>query len=140
MIVFGGTVENSLGSESDANDLWQLSLVAGSERWKKISPQGTPPPAMLYPVGVVTAETPAKLYLMGTFDRSSLPGAFIDSWWVLSLAPGAETWTRLQDLMVRPSTRITGALGYDPVLHRAILSGGVDPFITRNDIWALTLP
>jgi hypothetical protein len=139
MIIYGGTVySTSTGTENDANDVWQLSLTPGSEKWQQINPSGTPPPAMFYPKGVLTAENPPKLYVMGTVSRPSLD--FVDGLWVLDLTPGAETWTPLPAISIEPSTRFTAAVTYDPVQNVLLMSAGIDDFITRNDLWALTLP
>jgi hypothetical protein len=140
LIIFGGTKMVS-GSEIDTNEVWQLSLVPGQERWSQITTSGLAPPPMYLPGGVLTKENPPVLYVVGTINRPPITSPmFIDNIYKLTLTPGQEHWSPVTLPDFRPRPRLFPTVIYDELQHRLLLAGGAQDPVFRNDVWALTLP
>ncbi|MBI5169785.1 MAG: T9SS type A sorting domain-containing protein [Candidatus Eisenbacteria bacterium] len=127
VIVFGG--EDVSGFH---NDVWAFTLD-GTPHWTQLVPQGTPPEprtqhcAVFDPLG-------NRLIVFG--GRSGV--GYLSDTWELSLN-GQPVWSQMAPAGAPPGARHSASAAYDSRRHAMIVSGGVDGFSTRNEIYILSL-
>ncbi len=92
------------------------------------------------PEGVLTAEAPPELHVLGTIERAPSGLNTVDQLQVSNLEPGNEPWTELLPPSCRPRLRSGAGVGYDAAQNRLFLSGGLDNLLPRVDLWRLILP
>ncbi len=139
MILYGGT-KRVTGSD-DTNELWELSLVAGQERWRLIDATGARPDPMFLPAGALTRENPPTLYVVGTLARpAGMRASLVDKMWKITLDRPSPAWVEVTKPDFRPRPRVFPAFAYDAVQNRLILAGGAHDPVYRNDVWSLLLP
>ncbi|MBL8952207.1 MAG: hypothetical protein JNK82_15600, partial [Myxococcaceae bacterium] len=139
MLVFGGT--KSISGSDDTNELWELSLVRGQERWRLVDAAGARPDPLFLPAGALTREQPPNLYVLGTLARpAGMRASLVDRLWRITLDQPNPAWVEVTLPDFRPRPRIFPAFSYDAVQNRLVLSGGAHDPVYRNDVWQLLLP
>jgi len=78
MIVFGGTADSVGSGPVPLNDVWSLSLAAGSEAWMPLTPAGTAPAARSGHLAVFDASNARMIVYAGFTFWPSTP--FTDTW------------------------------------------------------------
>ena len=129
MIVFGGST-----SSGYKNDVWVLTLAAGTPAWTQVTVAGTPPTARSGAVAIYDRARD-RVVLFGGFDASFNRRNDV---WALSLA-GTPTWSPLTPAGSVPEARHTASAIYDVVRDRMILYAGFgeSPFYYKDDVWEL---
>lgn len=139
MLIFGGT-KRVTGSD-DTNELWELTLIAGQERWRLVDATGARPDPLFLPAGALTREQPPNLYVLGTLARpGGMRPLLVDKIWKITLDRPNPAWVEVTRPDFRPRPRVFPAYAYDEVQHRLLLSGGAHDPVYRNDVWSLNLP
>jgi hypothetical protein len=130
MVVFGG-----FSSTNNCNDVWTLSL-AGTPRWARLTPSGTPPSERYAHTAVYD---PARDRMVVFGGRSN---NYCNDVWALGLA-GTPTWTHLTPSGSPPAARYYHMAIYDPLRDRMLVFGGAYTVglsvIPLNDLWTLSL-
>lgn len=134
MLVYGGW--NRQRTEVTLDDLWELDLRPGQERWTQLSPPSPRPPAMAWMSGVVD-DCPERhrLLLFGGWNGFS-DNAFT---WALGL-DGDPAWTRLDPSGAKPRPRDSHVAALDPAGRRMVIFGGWENEAELlRDTWQLGL-
>ncbi len=134
-IVWSGARDpDGISAVNPAEDAWALTLSTTPPTWTKLAPSGDLPPGRR---NFAFAFDPEGLRLFiwgGTPDaRTTSPGL-----WVLSLDPGAESWTRL-DRPDEPAIRSSNVGIYDAKRHRILMGFGNTMSGRYADLHALEL-
>jgi hypothetical protein len=125
MIVFGGSDGGGY-----RNDVWALSLVAGSETWTQLAPSGAPPSTRRSHSAIYDPVNQRMIVFSGYTATNDV--------WALSLN-GAPAWQELTPSGGDPSERQGHSAVYDAAGQRMIVFGGDDGSSFLNDVWALSL-
>jgi hypothetical protein len=126
VVVFGG--EDAGGFH---NDVWSFTLD-GTPHWTQLVPQGTAPDsrtqhcAIFDPVG-------NRMIVFGGRGNSG----YLADTWELSLN-GQPVWAQMSPAGTAPTGRHSHSATYDSKHHSMIVSGGVDGFSTRGEIYILS--
>ena len=135
MLVYGGRTINPITSAlTNHFDVWALSLPASaSSVWTQVSASGTPAHAPAGPPLAVYDANAGGAPRMLVFDST-----FPDSSWQLSLAPGAEAWTRLCPAFHPPASLAGRAFGAAVMSPGGLLTyGGSSGSALDNWVWQL---
>jgi hypothetical protein len=129
MILYGGR-----GYGGDLDDVWELDLTPGAERWKELLPAGSPPGARYGHTGVYDGGDKRLLVFGGAGD-----GKLADDLWSLSLTPGGEAWAELAPTGSPPQARALHSAAVDAADGRMLVVGGRGSSANLNDTWTLDL-
>lgn len=134
MLVYGGW--NRQRTDVTLDDLWELDLRPGQERWTELTPSNPRPPAQAWMSGVVDdCPDTRRLLLFGGWNGFS-DSAFT---WALAL-DGAAAWTRLDPSGAKPRPRDSHVAAYDANGRRmAIFGGWENEGDLMRDTWVLGL-
>ena len=133
MILFGG---RGYGGELD--DVWELDLAAGSERWTELEPTGSQPTPR-YSHTAVYDGAGKRMAVFGGAGKGKLADDAGDLW-SLSLAPGGEAWSKLAPTgNPRPDPRAFHTAAVDTSAGRMAVFGGRGSSANLDDTWTLDL-
>ncbi len=127
VIVFGG--EDASGFR---NDVWAFTLD-GTPHWTQLAPQGAAPEPRTQHCAVFDPVSNRMIVFGG---RGS--SGYLADTWELSLN-GQPVWSQMTPAGSPPGARHSASAAYDTRRHAMIVSGGVDGFSTRNEIFILSL-
>lgn len=134
MLVYGGW--NRQRTDVTLDDLWELDLRPGQERWTEITPANPRPPAQAWMSGVVDDCPDRRRLLMFGGWNGFADSAFT---WALNL-DGERAWTRLDPSGAKPRPRDSHVAVYDARGRRmAIFGGWENEGDLMRDTWVLGL-
>jgi hypothetical protein len=124
-VVFGGYSSSTL-----YDDVWELKL--DSMVWRRLVVSGTPPSARYDGAAVYDAARDRMLVFGGRTQSG-----FVKELWALSLTPGSESWTRLNQAGSVPSGRAGFAWAAAPGGSGLCICAGWDGDQLFNDLYML---
>jgi len=131
MIVFGGRACPTTTC-AEANDVWSLDLSSqGNEKWKQLSPEGSPPDPREGAAGVYIPGSGKIIFVGGNAGSVKLG----DVWFINLERP---TWGRVYPEGGVFPARTSHTMIYDTYNSRLIVFGGLDiNGQGLNDTWSL---
>ncbi|MBK7780950.1 MAG: hypothetical protein IPJ58_09325 [Ardenticatenia bacterium] len=134
MLVYGGWSRQRTDVALD--DLWELDLRPGQERWTKLNPPSPRPPAQVWMSGVLDNCPDARRLLMFGGWNGGSDNAFT---WALALN-GDPAWIRLDPSGAHPRPRDSHVAAFDGAKRRMVIFGGWEnEGDLMRDTWQLGL-
>lgn len=134
MLVYGGW--NRQRTAVTLDDLWELDLRPGQERWTELTAPSPRPPAQAWMSGVIDDCPDTRRLLMFGGWSGFADNAFT---WALAL-DGPPLWTRLDPSGAKPRPRDSHVAAYDGAKRRmAIFGGWENEAELMRDTWQLGL-
>lgn len=134
MLVYGGWSRQR--TEVTLDDLWELDLRPGQERWAQLSPPSPRPPVQAWMSGVIDDCPDRRRLLMFGGWNGSADNAFT---WALGL-DGDAAWARLDPSGAKPRPRDSHVAAFDSARRRMVIFGGWENEAELlRDTWQLGL-